>query len=357
MRLSVTGAMLGVFLSGCATITDFPVQPEKVSEAAATVGKSVTVVVLSADNVGAYSAPIQTRAPATNLPNAGPWIYRVGAGDVLDVVVWDHPELNSPAGENRSPAEAGLRVQSDGRFFYPFVGEIQAEGRTLEEIRKDLTQQLSKFIPNPQIVVRLAVPASQGVSVTGAVGSPKRQVLDEQPLSLLDAIDAAGGLSETADPARVTLRRGGRLYNIDLQSFLEAGVASGNPVLRNGDVVNVPDLRLSEAYLLGQVIKPSSIDLTRDEVTLTQALTRVGGLREERADARGIFVFRNGGPNVEVFQLDASNPTAFLIGTRFALRPQDVVYVTTAPVSKWNQVISNILPSVTSVRALQEFSQ
>jgi polysaccharide export outer membrane protein len=211
--------------------------------------------------------------------------------------------------------------------------------------------QLARFIPDPQIVVRVVRYGSQAVSVTGEVGSASRQFLTEQPLTLLDAIDASGGLNENADPGRVIVRRKGEVHTVDLQAFLERGDARGNPLLLDGDVVSVPKRRLLEAYLLGQIVKPSTIDLSVDDVTLTQALTRVGGLVEERADARGVFVFRNTPDGVQVFQLDVGSPVAFLLGTRFMLRPEDVVYVTTAPVSKWNAIITSLLPSLSATSA------
>lgn len=358
MKTITRWALIGLLcLPGCYTSTDFPVQQRAVTKAVDDLGKPVSVVVLDAQNVANLGAQPTSSIPGNDAPSGGKWVYRVGPGDVLDIVVWEHPELNSPAGENRSPAESGLRVQSDGSFFYPFVGNVKAEGRTVEEIREDLTQLLTKYIPDPQVVVRLAVPGSQSVSVTGAVKAPQKKVIDERPLALLDAIDGAGGLTEDADPARVTLRRGGSIYNVNLKSFLDDGLRLGNPLLRDGDIVNVPELVTAEAYLLGQVVNPSTIDLTNEAVTLTQALTKVGGLREDRADARGVFVFRNHADGVQVYQLDASNPAAFLIGTRFSIQPQDVIYVTTAPISKWNLVISNLLPSVTSVAALKDMNQ
>lgn len=350
----VLGAAL---LAGCGASTDFSVQEGAVRRDAAEMGQRVNVLTLTAQNVEAFSDPMRPVPPGTNVPAGKDWVYRVGVGDVLDVVVWEHPELNNPAGQERSPAEAGLRVQADGTFFYPYVGQIRAEGLTPEEIRRTLSERLAEYIPNPQVVVRIAAFNSQAASVTGAVKSPQLQMLNERPLTLLDAINAAGGLTEEADPARVTLKRNARSYNIDLRSFLDQGLATANPVLRDGDVVNVPELARAEAYLLGQVVTPATVDLTEQSVTLTQALTKVGGLREERADARGVFVFRKGADAVEIYQLDASSPLAFVIGTRFVLRPQDVIYVTTAPVSKWNQIISNILPSVSSARMVQQLQE
>ncbi|HMO07812.1 MAG TPA: sugar ABC transporter substrate-binding protein, partial [Paracoccaceae bacterium] len=138
------------------------------------------------------------------------------------------------------------------------------------------------------------------------------------------------------------------------KSFLERGVAGNNPTLQNGDVINVPRLAMAEAYLLGQLVRPATIDLTREDVTLTQAVTRVGGLREDQADARGIFVFRATDRGITVYQLDASNPAAFLLGTRFTLAPRDVVYVTTAPLYRWNRLISSLLPTLGLARTVDQ---
>lgn len=350
MRFGLLVAAANIALAGCAmpTRTDFPVDLDALRDEALASDQKITAIRLTAGNIDRYGTPLSRTAAGTSLPGRADWSYRVGVGDVLDIVVWDHPELTSPAGINRSPEEGGLRVQGNGQFFYPYIGHVDAEGRTPEEIRSDLVTQLSRFIPDPQIVVRVVLYASQAVSVTGEVGSASRQYLTEQPLTLLDAIDASGGLSEDADPARVIVRRGGQVFTVNLQAFLERGEARGNPMLVDGDVVSVPKRQLLEAYLLGQIVDPSTIDLSVEDVTLTQALTRVGGLVEDRADARGVFVFRNGSDGLQVFQLDVGSPVAFLLGTRFQLRPQDVVYVTTAPVSKWNALVTSLLPTLTA---------
>lgn len=333
------------------TKTDFPVRTEAVRAEVEELSTNVAIVQLTADNIDAFNKQRDLGGSRTTAPS-GRWNYRVGVGDVLDIVVWDHPELNQPSGSARTPQESGQRVQADGTFFYPYVGQITARGRTPEAIRDDLTKQLVEFIPDPQVEVRVVGYKSQAVSVTGEVAAPSRQSLTDVPLTLLDAVDAAGGLTEEADARSVTLRRAGRSYTVDMQAFLEQGVSANNPILENGDVVSVGRQELQEAYLLGQVIKPSTIELTRENVTLTQALTRVGGLREDQADARGIFVFRDTQMGITVYQLDASNPAAFLIGTRFVILPKDVIYVTTAPLYRWNRLISSLLPTLTSVRAV-----
>lgn len=353
MRVSLLVLLLsGAGLAACdVTKTDFPVRSEAVRAEVEEMSTDVTIIQLTADNIAAFSTPRDLGGSRTTLGSGG-WNYQVGVGDILDIVVWDHPELTLPAGERRTPQESGLRVQADGTFFYPYVGQIAARGRTPEAIREDLAARLAEFIPDPQVEVRVAAFQSQAVSVTGEVNQPSRQPLTAAPLTLLDAISAAGGLTENADPRAVTISRGGRSYTVDMQSFLEGDAGTNNPVLVNGDVVSVARLELQEAYLLGQIVKPSTIDLTRENVTLTQALTRVGGLREDQADARGIFVFRDTVSGIQVYQLDASNPTAFLVGTRFVIQPQDVIYVTTAPLYRWNRLISSLIPTLTTVRSV-----
>lgn len=347
----------GFILVSCGVAkTDFPVQSQTMRSEVDELSTNVAIVRLTANNVEAFNTPRNLGGSRTTVPS-GEWNYRVGVGDVLDVVVWDHPDLTQPSGGQRTPQESGQRVQADGTFFYPYVGQIPAKGRTPEAIRDDLAKRLAEYIPNPQVGVRVVGYKSQAVSVTGEVESPSRQSLSDVPLTLLDAIDAAGGLTEEADARNVTLRRGGRSYTVDMKSFLEDGVSANNPILQNGDVVSVGRQEVQEAYLLGQIAKPSTVDLTRDNVTLTQALTRVGGLREDQADARGIFVFRDTPMGITVYQLDASSPVAFLLGTRFVILPQDVIYVTTAPLYRWNRLISQMLPSLNTVRVVDTLSR
>lgn len=356
MRLRILALAVIALLTGCNVAkTDFPVRTAAIQTEVEEMATDVTIIKLTVDNVSAFSTPRNLSGSRTTMASSD-WDYRVGVGDILDIVVWDHPELTMPAGERRTPAESGLRVQSDGTFYYPYVEQIAAQGRTPEQIRVDLTERLGEYIPDPQVQVRVVGYRSQAVSVTGEVKNPSRQPLTDVALTLLDAIDAAGGLSEAADPRSVTVRRGGGSFIVDLQAFLEHGVKANNPVLQSGDVVNVPKLEVQEAYLLGQLVRPSTVDLTRENVTLTQALTRVGGLKEDSADARGIFVFRKTSTGITVYQLDASNAAAYLVGSSFVILPRDVIYVTSSPMHRWNSLISKLVPTLSTVRMADELS-
>lgn len=346
-------AVTFVSLAGCASLsrTDFPTDAE--AQAALEL-ENVTITRLTPQNTGAYQAGRRTWHTGTDLPTStANWQYRVGAGDVLSVTVWDHPELTLPAGQARSAQESGNWVNADGTIFYPYVGRLKVAGLSINEVQRRLTTALAEYIPDPQIEVKVVGFNSQKVSMTGALAKSGPLPITNIPLTLIEAVNAVGGLTALADSRHVSIRRGGKAYRVDLRAFLANGRAASNPVLQGGDIINVPTLENNVAYILGQVQKPGPVDLGLEGLDLTGALAARGGLLEKLADARGIFVFRSKGAGFEVFQLDATTPLAFVLATKFSLRPQDVVYVTTDPAAQWNAVIASLLPSITAVRGAQ----
>ena len=350
-RIRAIGIVLGLFLLAACSDghVSFPLSPE----AQRSLGDDVSVIILDPTNIANFTSPARGHAPSS-LPVGRDWSYLVGPGDILSVIVFNHPDLTLPAGPQRSAAESGFQVGSDGTINYPYIGTIQAAGRRTDQIRGDISQQLATFIPDPQVEVRIAAYNAQAVVVSGEVNTPNRQPLTAVPLSLIEAINAAGGFTDDAEPRNVSIQRAGRIYQVDVQGFLSGGLRQNNPVLRNGDVVSIPRRRAEEAYLLGEVSRPDVVDLSREQITLTQAITRRGGLQQTRADARGVLVFRADGARTLVFQLDTSNPSGLLLGTRFVLEPGDVVYVMRSPIQRWNDTISRLLPSVQAINTAND---
>lgn len=352
-NLLITIAAL--LLAACAPTahTDFPVTTEG---QAALVDNNVNIIRLTPQNIGELGSPAHVSRSHEGLSSADEnWHYLVGAGDVLSITVWDHPELTLPAGPERSQIESGSWVNADGKIFYPFIGLVHVAGRTINQIQQDITTKLSEYIPDPQIEVKVAAFNSQKVIITGAVTQAGSAAITNIPLNLLDAVNSAGGLTNSADSRRISVLRNGRTYNVNLNSFLSNARWGGNPVLKGGDIVNIPELRNNIAYVLGQVEAPGSVDLGLGGVNLTEALTRHGGLVEDTADAKGVFVFRQNRTNdgFDVFQLDATTPLAFVLATEFSLHPQDVIYVVTDPAARWNAVVANLVPSISAIRGVQ----
>lgn len=341
----IVALLATISLTGCADgFVEFPTD----AGAQQDLPENVDVVVLGPANIVNFASPSRSHT-VSNLPGGRDWTYTVGPGDILSVIVFDHPELTLPAGPQRSAEESGFLVASDGSINYPYVGTVVAAGRSAASIRNDLSSRLADFIPDPQVDVRVAAYNSQSIVVSGEVTQPNRQPLTSVRLSVIEAVNAAGGFTEAADQRIVSIQRGGRVFRVDVQGFLEGGLAQNNPILRNGDVVNVPRRQAEEAYLLGEIARPNVVDLSLEPVTLTQAITRGGGLQQTRANARGVLVFRGDGDITRVFQLDTSTPEGLLLGTRFVLEQHDVVYVLRSSTQRWNDAITRILPSVQAV--------
>lgn len=295
--------------------------------------------------------------------------YHVGPGDVLNVTVWDHPELTTPAGSYRSAAEAGNQVHANGTMFYPYVGSIKVAGLTTQQIRDRLTKALANYIVEPQVEVNVASFQSQKAYVTGEVKSPGQQFISNVPLTLLDAINKAGGLSDNADWHNVKITRGGKDEVVSIEALIQRGDLTQNRLLTNGDIVHIPRNDTMKIFVVGEVVQPQFLTIGRNGMTLTEAISASGGIDKLSADATGIFVIRgqrgkhevvqtDKGENVEkvanIYQLDVTNPTAYILGTEFYLQPHDVVYVTTAPVSKWNRVMTQVIPTISGYSDLTE---
>ena len=300
----------------------------------------------------------QNEAPAPELPEAladspESYDYEVGIGDVLQITVWDHPELTIPAGSMRSAQESGNLVHSDGNIFYPYVGKLHVEGMKVTEIREMITDRLDEYIEAPQVDVAVAGFRSKRIYVTGAVNKPGTYPITNVPMRLVDAVSAAGGIGENANWSQVILSRDGEEYRLSLRGIYENGNAAQNVLLRPGDVVNVSRSDDNKVFVLGEVVKPESIPMGRNGMSLAEALSNTGGLDEREADASGIFVFRKAQPGqehgIDVYQLNAKDAAALVLADSFELQPRDIVYVTAAPLARWNRVLSLLVPSVTAL--------
>ena len=109
---------------------------------------------------------------------------------------------------------------------------------------------------------------------------------------------------------------------------------------------------------MGEVKEPKLLKIDRVGMSLTEALSNVGGINELTADATGVFVIRTSDDKSErmadIYQLDIEDASALVIGTEFDLRPYDIVYVTAAPISRWNRVIGQLLPTINGFNNLTE---
>ena len=329
---------------------------------------------------GDYSVSDQAQTNSALDAQMASYEYRVGPGDILNITVWDHPELTIPAGSFRSAESSGNWVGTDGFIFYPYIGFVKVAGHTVIEIRDKMTTRLRKYIEDPQVDVNIAAFRSQKSYITGEINAPGKQPITNIPLTLLDAINNAGGLTDNADWRNVTLTRNGAAENISLYKLMQKGDLTQNRLIQPGDIVHVPRNDAQKVFVLGDVDSPEMLKIDRSGMSLTEALSSVGGINELSANATGVFVIRSSErdaknapylqairaksqsgnadasqkPVANIYQLDISDASALVIGTEFELQPYDVVYVTAAPIERYNRVLRQILPTISIVNEISD---
>ncbi|WP_186257357.1 polysaccharide biosynthesis/export family protein [Burkholderia gladioli] len=285
---------------------------------------------------------------------ASPEAYTIGRGDVLQITVWDHPELalaqgaSPQAAPRTADAPPGFVVDQDGTLQFPFAGRFPVAGSTVEQVQAQLARRLDKTFNDPQVTVRIASFRAKQVYIEGEVHTPGSQALNDIPMTIYDAIGRAGGFSSTADQSRIVLVRDGIERRVDLVEMAEQGRNPSKIVLRNGDLVRVLSRDDSGVFVMGEVNKPVTALPMRDgRLTLSDAIAQAGSLNANTADAAQLYVVRGmQGEQPQVFHLDAHSPVAMVLANQFQLKPKDIVYVDGNALVRFSRVLSLLLPAI-----------
>ncbi|AKP74778.2 polysaccharide export protein Wza [Piscirickettsia salmonis] len=293
--------------------------------------------------------------------------YIIGSQDVLRIIVWNHPELNNPASTQSAASiyDVGFTVDQQGNIYYPYIGLAKVAGKTTDQVRAILTKKLATYVKKPQVNVVVMAFNSQNINIIGAVQSPSVVPVTNVPLTVLNAVtkaggpiscgnntDAQGSVALCADVQKVAVTRGGKTVYVNLNTLRSPAGSSENWILKNGDVINVPNNNQSRIFVLGAVNKPGPFNMVDGKMTLQQALGNAAG-PNMLSNPAYTYVIRNYQNNPQIYLLDAHSADALILASRFALKPQDVVFISNSKIANFNAVLNQILPTLNTATSIK----
>lgn len=289
--------------------------------------------------------------------------YTIDSGDVLSIIVWDHPELTGPQSTastdstaapgfqsiSASTVPSGFIVDHAGTVHFPYAGSLQFAGLTEAQAREELKRKLNGFIAHPDVSLRVQSYRSKRIYVSGEVKTPGMAPINDIPMTLVEALNRAGGMLPTADQSRIVVTRDGVSYPVNMMQLMQRGINPSSIMLNNGDVLTVASRDESKVFVSGEVMTPKALTMHNGRLTLNEALGEAGGINPISGDGRQVYVIRNGADTQPlVFHLNSRSPTELAMAEDFELKPKDVVYVDATALTTWSRVINQILPSAVS---------
>ena len=275
----------------------------------------------------------------------------IAPGDVLDVAIWDAEEnsLLTSAGQRVARLQA-IAVNSDGRIFIPFVGNMKVSGMSPQTARAQIETQLIATIPSAQVQISVVPGRANTANLVGGVSAPGVYPLPDRDYTLLSLLAQGGGVRSNIKSAQVRLMRGPDVYGISLERLYADPKL--DTTLIGGDLVIVEE---DDRYFLslGATGSEALHNFPKDRVTALDALAIVGGVSDARADPQGILILReyamsavrpdlsSGPPQTRVvFTMDLTTADGLFSAAKFDVQSGDLVYATENPVNAAQTVLS-----------------
>lgn len=297
-------------------------------------------------------------APAD--PSHYHWINRVDQpntrtlrpGDTIRVTVWSNEDngLLTTAGQ-RNTTLPDLRVSPSGDIFLPYVGSLRISGMSPERARDRIEESYVSTIPSAQIQLEMIEGRAQTVSLVGGVNSPGSYPLPDNDFTILELIADGGGISNSLNNPQVRLHRNGRIFGISSSNLYDT--PSSNTTLIGGDRVIVQSD--DRTFLsLGAAGSEAVHTFPTDTVSALEALSIIGGVIDNRADAKGVMILRRypvdtvtadrSGPDHPrtVFTIDLTTADGLFSASQFLIQPNDLIYVSESPLNAANSIFGLI---------------
>ena len=283
-----------------------------------------------------------------------PGPYKIGIGDKLLIYVYGETERLSAViafGKAINPIYEKY-VRDDGTIFYPNAGILKADGKTVEELRKDLTLKLSTVLKDPQIDVSITEYNSQKIIVSGVFESPGSYSIETVPKTLAQVISTANPIQnnfsdyERGDLTSLKLTRDGSIYDIDYEYLSRNSQLLNNIYLKNGDVIHLSDSSLMNVFVLGEAQEPKTIRINRRNLPLSSVLGQAKGLDNAYSKNSSVYIFRPSDAENQprIFRIDMTSPSGYLLADKFEVHSRDIVYIGTKNVTNWSRIFRQLIP-------------
>lgn len=297
----------------------------------------------------------------------------IGEGDTLAISIFDPSgslfggSLGASSANRAATLQGGSQnfngvvVDRAGNVAVPFGGQVRVQGLTSTQAAAAIRRSLVGKVANPQVLVSVAGNVSNTVNVLGDVRQPGRAPLGVNSDRILDVIAAAGGSARTNDDLIISIQRNGETFTAPLTAVTTQFVE--NVRLQRGDVVNV-QYKPRRISTFGALNAVTQIDMPAGPMTLTGAMSRVGGLNTNTANPRRVLVFRFERPEVAqalgisqpatprgvpvVYELDFNDAANVFAATNMEIMPEDVIYVPLAGAAEMRKFFE-VVQSLTRV--------
>ncbi len=286
--------LLVALLSACAKPSDGPTAGNIRSATFPRTNEKIPVIELAnapAATVSAGSLQGTSGPGLTALRNTGYNAQRLRRGDVIDITVLDTGEdgLFSPT-QSKTLNLGRFTVDQGGSVNIPFVGKQRVVDSTPEGLQSQVVAGLKGSAVNPQAVVTVVDKPTSAVMLGGAVKNPGKITLTARQERVLDALNQAGGPTVAPGAATVTVVRGSHRASAPLDRVMREDrqnirLSPDDQIMIDGDAASYT--------ALGAFKSAGEFQFEAGKLTLAQAVGRAGGLLDDRADARNVYVFRN----------------------------------------------------------------
>ena len=296
----------------------------------------------------------------------------LGVGDTLTVSIWEA----SPDGLFSSGAGGSSQIPSvvdeNGYIFVPYAGRVRAAGLSIEGLRQSVQKKLVGKAVEPQVLITLRDKLSSTAVVVGDVAKPGVYPLPLRTTRLLDLVAQAGGAREATYETVVTLKRGNRAGTTRLEDLID--YPENNVLISPNDNILLSH-RPRTFSAFGAVKTNQLVPFRTKSVTMAEALATVGGLRDERADANGVFLFRfedaalvrklkpelsskitGSRPVPLVYKISLRDPRGFFMSQHFEMRDKDILYVSNHPTAELGKFLQIIAPLISNYSTVQRIT-